>query len=81
VLASIQIEDVDLSERQELMAVLNDIVTLRAVVGSPLKSFTFLGLYPELPKMFELIGKDGSFAMEQVEVTSASNFELGISLM
>jgi hypothetical protein len=40
-LESLQIEGISPTEQAELMPVLKDIVTLRAIIGSPLKSFTF----------------------------------------
>ena len=41
-LETLQIEGISLTERPELMPVLKNIVTLRAVIGYPLKSFTFI---------------------------------------
>ena len=77
-LESLQIEGIPLTwltdEEPELMAVLKDIVSLRAINGSPLKSFTFLSGYPN--KRWELIGRDRSFIME--EVVPAQRFQLDI---
>ena len=64
-LESLQIEDIRLTdERPELMAVLKDIVSLRAMNGFPLKSFTFYYWHPD--EKWELIGRDRSFMMERV---------------
>ena len=77
-LESLQIEDVLLTwltgRKPELMGVLKDIVSLRAIDGSPLKSFTFFSRYPE--EKWELIGRDRSFIME--EVAPAEEFQLDI---
>ena len=75
-----QIQNVDLIRQPELMPVLQDIVTLRATIGSPLKSFTFYffsGYARQLRKSqkWELIGKDRSFVMEDVP---ALEFQLEI---
>ena len=73
-LESLQFEGISLIEKPELMAVLEDVVSLRAINGSPLKSFTF---YHSLPgKKWELIGSDRSFIME--EVVPAREFRLDI---
>ena len=73
-LESLQIEGINLTGEPELMPVLKNIVTLRAIIGSPLKSFTFYDDYPD--KKWELIGRDGSFIMEEVD--PARSFELDI---
>jgi len=73
-LESLQIEGIRPTDQPELMPVLKSIVTLRAITGSPLKSFTFYDGYPN--KKWELIGRDGSFMME--EVIPAQCFELDI---
>ena len=73
-LESLQIEYISPTDRPELMAVLKSIVTLRAIIGSPLKSFTFYDIFPD--KKWELIGRDGSFTME--EVVPAQRFKLDI---
>jgi len=72
-LESLQIEGISRTIQPELMPVLKNIVTLRAIIGSPLKSFTF---YHWGPKKWELIGRDGSFTME--EVVPAQEFKLDI---
>ena len=74
-LESLQIEDILLTDKKsELMAVLKDTVSLRAINGFPLKSFTFLSWH--LNKKWELIGRDRSFIME--EVVPARAFQLDI---
>ena len=68
-LQSLQIEGICVTEQPELMSVLKDMVTLRAIIGSPLKSFTFNVSYaaPKNSKhQWELIGKDGRFTLEEV---------------
>jgi hypothetical protein len=73
-LESLQIDGISLTKQPELMPVLKDIITLRADAGSPLKSFTFYD-YRCIQK-WELIGRDGSFIME--EVVPALRFQLDI---
>jgi hypothetical protein len=73
-LESLQIDGISLIKQPELMPVLKDIITLRADAGSPLKSFTFYD-YRRVQK-WELIGRDGSFIME--EVVPALRFQLDI---
>ena len=73
-LASLQIEGSSLTKQPGLMPILKDIVTLRAIIGSPLKSFTFYDWRPE--KKWELIGTDRSFIME--EVVPAQRFQIDI---
>jgi len=73
-LEGLQITRFWLAGQPELMPVLKDIVTLRANIGSPLKSFTLCGDLP--PKKWELIGRDGSFMTE--EVVPALEFQLVI---
>jgi hypothetical protein len=73
-LESLQIEDIWLTEESKLMPVLNDIVTLRAIIGSPLKSFTFHQRNSETK--WELVGRDGGFLMERV--VPALKFQLDI---
>jgi len=74
-LESLQIERIGPTREPELMPVLKNIVTLRAIFGSPLKSFTFYD-WPFLGEKWELIGTDGSFVM--AEVVPARRFELDI---
>ena len=59
------------------LLVLNEVVTLRAVGGSPLQTFTFSQFQPEYGTEFKLIRKDGSFGMEIVPLPmDARPFEL-----
>ena len=71
-LERLQIQGINLTEQPELIPVLNDIITLRTIIGSPLKSFTFC-FYNY---MQELVGKDGMFTVQ--EVVQAQRFELVI---
>jgi hypothetical protein len=73
-LESLQIEGITLIKHPELMPVLKDIVTLHAIIGSPLNSITFYERDPE--KKWELIGRDRGFIME--EVLPAQKFRLDI---
>jgi len=77
-LESLQIEGIRATVQPELMPVLKSIVTLRAIIGSPLKSFTFYhrGWNSNSSQKWELIGRDGSFMME--EVIPAEGFKLDI---
>jgi len=72
-LESLQISPCDAFKRPELIHVLKDIVTLRAVAESSLKSFI---LY-DRSKRFELIGRDGSFAMEEIGPAKEFTFDTG----
>ncbi len=67
-LESLQIECISPTEQAELIPVLKDIVTLRAIIGSPLKSFTFCfhERHTGIPWKLQLIGRDKSFMMEEV---------------
>ena len=70
------IEGVDPKEQPGL-PVLKEVVTLRAVGGSPLQTFTFSQFQPECGTEFKLIRKDGSFGMEIVPLpVDARPFEL-----
>ena len=70
------IEGVDPQEQPGLH-VLEEVVTLRAVGGSPLQTFTFSQFPPECGTEFKLIRKDGSFGMEIVPLpVDARPFEL-----
>jgi hypothetical protein len=71
-LESLQIEGVDLMKQPKLIPALKKIVSLRAVVGSPLKSFTFM----DSGRKWEMIGRDGRLTME--EVVPAEEFRLDI---
>jgi len=64
-LDTLQIEGIWLTGGRELMPILKDIVSLRAIAGSPLESFTIHYQGPS-DKKWELIGKDGSFIMQDV---------------
>jgi len=89
-LQSLRIENQDPSAEPELIPLLKDIVILRAEFGSPLKEFTFDGILTtyvawfdflvELDgNRFELVGKNGSFAMEKVVLPEgAEPFQLDI---
>ena len=70
------IEGVDPKEQPGLL-VLEEIVTLRAMGGSPLQTFTFSQFQPECGTKFKLIRKDRSFGMEIVPLpVDARRFEL-----
>jgi len=81
-LESLLIEETESTIQPELMPALRNIVTLRAILGSPLKSFSFCsmliadGTWPARCRKWELIGRDGSFIME--EVVPAQQFRLVI---
>ena len=73
------IEGMDLTEQSELIPVLNEVVTLRSMCGSPLKRFTFAQFRSTPGSEFTLIGRDGSFAMEKVILSmGARPFKLDI---
>ena len=72
----LQIEGIHLTKEAELMPVLEDIVNLRAAIGSPLKSFTFYSDGYGKPQKWQLIGRDKSLMME--EVVPAEGFRLDI---
>ena len=66
-LESLQIQGISLTEQAELMPVLEEIVTLRAINGSPLNSFTiYFDGDSVAPQMWQLIGRDKSFMMEEI---------------
>jgi hypothetical protein len=71
-LESLQIEDVIPTKHVGLMDVLREIVTVHAIVGAPLRSFTFM----DSGKKWELSGANGGFTVE--EVIPAQVFELDI---
>jgi len=78
-LQSLRIEGQDPSAEPELLPVLKDIVTLRAEFGSPLKEFTFYDFRPTSGSLFELVGANGSFTMEKIDLPEgAKGFELDI---
>jgi len=75
-LKRLRIEGISPTVQPELMRVLQNIVTLRAIIGSSLKSFTFCDWHPYPNKKWELIGAGGRFVME--EVVPARQFQLEI---
>jgi len=79
-LESLQIEHISPTDQPELMPVLKNIVTLRAIIGSPLRSFTFYhwdrDWDPNSAQKLELVGRDGSFTMKKV--VPAQRFKLDI---
>ena len=76
-LRNLQIEGISLAQQAELMLVLKDIVIVRAIIGSPLKSFTFyIHEESKAPQKWQRIGRDKSFMIEKV--FSALPFELDI---
>jgi len=75
-LRSLRIEDRDLKIRLELIHVYKRVVTLRAVCGSPLESFTLF--YFELGRTIELVGSHGSFVETIVLGGDAEPFRLDI---
>ena len=77
-LERLHIEGICPTEQAGLMPVLQEIVTLRAITWSPLKSFTFYHLRAigEQSRMWQLIGKDKGFMMK--EVIPAKSFHLDI---
>ena len=78
-LRNLQIEVKDLLVQPQRMPFLEDIVSLRAEWGSPLKSFSVSKFYPEHARRFELIGKDGGFTMEEIILPKgAKPFKLDI---
>jgi hypothetical protein len=73
-LQSLKIEGIDLTKQPDLIPVLKDIVTLRAISGSPLKSFTFYfdDIYAETK--WELIDRSRRFFIKKV--VPAQRFQL-----
>ena len=71
-LESLQIEGISLPWEAELLPTLKDIVTQRAAIGCPLKSFTFY----KRRERWQLIGRDKGFMMEKV--VPAKEFQLDI---
>ena len=69
-LESLHIEGISPTEQAELMHVLKDIVTLRAIIGSPLKSFTFYRYQYQVGSVgsqkWQLIGRGDDFMMAEV---------------
>ena len=54
------------------LTVLENVVTLRACRGSPLKRFTFSEINSEPKRKFELIGEGGRFDMEMVGLSKCA---------
>ena len=78
-LQRVQVEDTEPSEPPDLTHVLKDVVTLRRVCGSPLKSFTVYTFSPKPGRKFELIGMNGGFTMEETVLSEDTHrFELDI---
>ena len=67
-LLSLQIEWEVPSMQPELVPILEDVVTLRAERGSPLKTFTFSNFLCEPGSKLELIERDGSFTMKIIDL-------------
>ena len=63
-LGELLIEQFDLSDLLRLIPILKKVVTLRAVAGFPLKTFTFTDFGRK--KEFKLIGNNGSFVLKRV---------------
>jgi hypothetical protein len=75
ILQSLQLVGTDPSKAPSLIPILKNVVNLRALYGSPLKSFTFTSPYPH--HQVELIGSDGSFTIgNSVLVTDPWRFRL-----
>jgi len=77
-LTSLCIEGLDPTKRRELIPVLKEVVIIRAVGGSPLKTFT-LYYFQKGRGKWELIGSNGSFVVERVRLRQVVGpFELKI---
>ena len=78
-LQNLQIEAIAPLEQPRQIPFINDVVRLRAEMGSPLKSFTLSEFHPQHGRKFELIGKDGGFTMEETALPEETKrFELDI---
>jgi len=76
-LKSLVIEGCDLTQRPELTPVFRQVVTLRAVCGSPLKRFTLFDF--ALGRKTRLIGSQGSFVVKTIVLgRGAKRFRLDI---
>jgi len=75
-LESLQIEGISPTVEPELMPALKIVVTLRATLGSPLKTFSFYDRRAFRYQKWELIGSDGSFTMKKF--ARAGGFRLDI---
>ena len=78
-LRHLQIESKYLRVRPDLLPFAKDIITLRAECGYPLKVFTFSLFKNKYGRKFELIGRDGSFTMNESDLAEkAEKFKLDI---
>jgi hypothetical protein len=83
-LESVQVTGLFPTWKPELMHVLEEVVTLHAAVGSPLKTFTFFASRSQFwggrlcRYEFEVIGGDGSFAIKVKEMYGVEIPELDI---
>ena len=78
-LRNLQIESESLLDQPNLIPFAEDIITLRAEYGSPLKAFTFFEFSPSPKRKFELFERDGSVTMEEsVLAMEATKFKLDI---
>jgi len=75
-LESLQIEGIMPNVRPELVPVLKNIVSLRTILGSSLKSFTFCDRHPYPKQKWELIGRKGGFTT--TKFAPAQKFRLDI---
>jgi len=76
-LRSLLIEECDLTQRPELIPVFRQVVTLRAVWGSPLRRFTLFDF--ALGRKTRLIGSQGSFVVNTMVLgRGAKRFRLDI---
>ena len=69
-LRSFLIEEFDSTKQLELIPVLKEVVTLRAVGGSPLKRFTLFDF--ALGRKFRLVGSHGNFVVNNVALSGNS---------
>jgi len=65
-LEDLQIEGIHLTLKPEVMPILKDIVTLRAIIGYLLRNLTFYSQWHSITGNWGPIGRDWSFIMEQV---------------
>ena len=78
-LRHLQMESEFLWVDPDLVPFAKDIITLRAKCGSPLKVFTVSKFWARPGRKFELIGRDGSFTMEEsILAEEAEEFRLDI---
>ena len=78
-LRHLRIEREDHWVQPDLVPYAKSIIALRAVCGSPLKAFTCVEFSPKPGRKFELIGRDGSFTMEESALAEGDKrFKLGI---